>query len=111
MSVEVLEYLNEKKVISQFEYDFYTDTFRKRVLSEKQLEIRQKINQKLINFTSYESNSAFNRINLVLKWSDANKWFDTTFVESLKQSCERNGKLTEKQFQALENIISKLKIP
>ncbi len=110
MNAEVLEYLNDKKVITQFEYDFYTDTLRKRVLSQKQLDMREKINRKLLSFTSYESNSVFSRINLVLKWAENNKWFDAKFVESLKQNCERNGKLTEKQTLALENIISKLKI-
>ncbi len=110
MSAEVLEYLNEKKVISEFEYDFYTDTIRKRVLSQKQLDIRERINQKLLDFTSYEANSVFSRINMVLKWADNNKWFDTTFIQSLKQSCERKGKLTDNQSQALENIIKKLKI-
>ena len=62
------------------------------------------------SFTSYEANSVFSRINMVLKWADNNKWFDTTFIQSLKQSCERKGKLTDNQSQALENIIKKLKI-
>ena len=110
MSAEVLEYLNDKKVITQFEYDFYTDTLRKRNFSDKQLEIRERINQKFLDFTSYEANSVFSRINMVLKWADNNKWFKTDFVQSLKQSCERKGKLTESQSQALENIITKLKI-
>ena len=110
MSLEVLDYLFNKKVVSDFEYRFYLDTIRKRKLSFRQLEIREKINQKLINFTSYESNSNFSRINLVLKWAENNTWFDTNFVHSLKQSCERTGKLTENQSKALENIIKKLKI-
>ena len=110
MSAEVLEYLNDKKVISEYEYEFYADTLRKRILSPKQLEIRERINQKLIDFTSYETNSVFSKISSVLKWADNNKWFDTTFIQSLKQSCEQNGKLTAKQSQALENIIKKLKI-
>ena len=110
MSPEVLEFMNNKKIISDFEYKFYQDTIRKRKLSDKQLGIREKINQKLLDFTSYESNSNFARINLVLKWATENKWFDISFVNSLKRSCEKNGKLTEKQSIALENIITKLKI-
>lgn len=110
MSPEVLEYLFNKKVLTDFEYKFYLDTIRKRKFSYKQLEIRKKINQKLIDFTSYESNSNFSRINLVLKWAEENTWFDTSFVHSLKQNCERRGKLTENQSKALENIIKKLKI-
>jgi hypothetical protein len=110
MSLEVLEYLYGKKVLSEFEYDFYKDTIRKRKFSDKQLEIRKKINQKLIDFTSYESNSNFSKINLVLKWAENNSWFDTSFVDSLKQSCERKGSLTDNQLSALDNIIKKLKI-
>lgn len=110
MSPEVLDFMNDKKIISDFEFEFYQDTIRKRKLSIKQLTIREKINQKLLDFTSYESNSNFARINLVLNWATENKWFDVSFVNSLKTSCERNGKLTEKQSIALENIITKLKI-
>jgi hypothetical protein len=110
MSPEVLEYLYGKKVLTDFEYRFYLDTLRKRKFSYKQLEVRKKINQKLIDFTSYESNSNFLRINLVLKWAENNTWFDANFVHSLKQSCERKGKLSENQSKALENIIDKLKI-
>ena len=110
MSPEVLEYLNKKKVLSDFDYSFYKDTIRKRKLSEKQLEIRKRINQKLIDFTSYEANSNFSKINLVLKWAEDKTWFDRTFINSLKQSCERKGKLSDKQMIALDNIITKLKI-
>ena len=110
MSLEVLEYLYGKKVLSEFEYKFYLGTIRKRKLSDKQIEIRKKINLKLIDFTSYESNSNFSKINLVLKWAENNIWFDTSFMDSLKQSCERKGCLTDNQLNALDNIIKKLKI-
>jgi len=110
MSPEVLEYLRKKNVLTEFDYKFYSDTIRKRKLSDKQLAIRERINQKLIDFTSYESNSNFTRINLVLKWAEDKSWFDKTFVNSLKSSCEKKGKLTEKQTLALESIIKKLKI-
>jgi hypothetical protein len=110
LSAEVLEYLNDKKVISEFEYEFYTDTLRKRVLSQKQLAVRERINQKFLDFTSYEANSVFSKINGVLAWAENNKWFDTTFIQSLKKSCEQRGKLTSNQSQALDNIIKKLKI-
>lgn len=110
MSTEVLEFMKDKKLLSDFEYGFYQDIIRKRNLSEKQLNIKERINQKLLDFTSYESNSNFTRINLVLKWAEQNDWFDTSFIHSLKKSCEKKGKLTTKQEEALENIIKKLKI-
>ncbi len=110
MSAEVLDYLKSKKILSSFDYNFYSNIIRKHNLTQKQLETKKRINQKLIDFTSYEANSHFNRINIVLKWAEKNSWFQTNFIESLKGACERNGKLTEKQKSALENIITKLKI-
>ncbi len=110
MSLEVIEYLNNKKVLNEFEYKFYNDILRKRKLSDKQLEIKKKINKKLIDFTSYEANSQFTRINLVLGWAKNRPDFDTTFITSLKTSCEKTGTLTDKQKVALENIIKKWKV-
>lgn len=110
MSSEVLDYLNSKKILSSFEYDFYTDIIRKRTLTHKQVEVKKRINKKLLDFTSYEANSHFNRINIVLNWAEKNTWFDTNFIQSLKTASERNGKLTENQKTALENMIRKLKI-
>lgn len=110
MSAEVVNYIYGKKGISDFEYKFYKDIYRKRNLSLKQLEIKNRINNKFLAFTSYETNSHFNRINLVLKWAENNTWFDTNFVQSLKKSCERKGKLSDSQKATLENIITKLKI-
>lgn len=110
MSPEVLDYLFEKGAITQFEYDFYTDVIRKRNFSAKQLEIKKRINHKLIAFTSYEANSNFNKINKVLRWSEKHPSFDTSFILSLKQSCTRNGRLTEKQAKGLDKIIETWKI-
>jgi hypothetical protein len=110
MSPEVLEFLHSKKVLSEYEYGFYLDTIRKRSLSHKQKEIRKRINQKFLDFTSGEVKSQFSRINLVLKWAEENTWFDATFVNSLNESCKRKGKLTEPQKSSLERIISKCKI-
>lgn len=110
MSAEVLGYLFEKSAITQFEFDFYTDVIRKRNFSAKQLEIKKRINNKLIAFTSYEANSNFNKINKVLRWADGYTSFDTSLIISLKQSCIRNGKLTDNQMKALDRIIERWKI-
>jgi hypothetical protein len=56
MGSDVLEYLRNKKVLTDFDYKFYSDTVRKRKLTEKQITQRERINQKLIDFTSSESN-------------------------------------------------------
>lgn len=110
MSIEVLEYLLEKKAISPSDYDFYSDIIKKRKFSYKQLEWKKRINKKLISFTSYELNSNFNNINKVLRWAENRPDFDTSFILSLKASCTKNGKLSDKQMQSLENIITKWKI-
>jgi len=110
ISLEVIEYLKKKKIIDQIEFRFYIDILRKRNLSYKQLEFKKKINQKFVDFTSSEKNSHLTKINLVLKWSEKNTWFDKSFVNSLKISCSKRGKLTESQSIALENIIAKLNV-
>lgn len=110
MSTEVLEYLYSKNTISDFDYKFYKSIFRRTSMSLKQWDIKEKINQKLLDFASYERNSHFNKINRILKWAEDNTSFDTTYVLSLKQACNRNGKLTEKQLAGLNNIITKFKI-
>ena len=110
MSSEVIEYIYKKKGISDFEYNFYKSIYRKRIMSEKQWDIKKRINQKFLNFTSYETNSHFNKINLVLKWAQTNISFNTDFVQSIKKSCQKNGRLTEKQLESLNNIITAFKI-
>lgn len=110
MSLESLDYLYDKNVISKKEYDFYSDIQKKRNLSLKQSSFKQSINQKLLNFTSYEVNSLFAKINKILKWAIDRPNFDTEFIESLKHNCQSKGTLTENQKQALGNIIKKFKI-
>ena len=110
LSAEVLTYLYEKDILTEYEYGFYTDTLRKRVMTGKQLHIRKRINQKFLDFTSPETNGYLSQVNRVLKWSEDNAWFDTGFINSLKRDCEKKGTLTEKQSAALSKIIVKLKI-
>ncbi|HBL35081.1 MAG TPA: hypothetical protein DDZ96_14915 [Porphyromonadaceae bacterium] len=110
MSLESLDYLYDKNVISQKEYDFYSDIQRKRNLSLKQSSFKESINEKLLNFTSYEANSIFAKINKILKWAENRDDFDTDFVESLKHNCQRKGTLTNNQKLALDKIIKKFKI-
>jgi hypothetical protein len=111
MSPETAEYLINKKVINEFEFNFYKDIHRKRKLSYRQLEIKKMINRKFIRFVIKEENSNLTKINLVLDWAkDVERPFDLTFINSLKTYCERTGNLTEKQKNALENIIQKWQI-
>ena len=97
------DYLYRKKGISDFEYQFYRSIYRKKILSAKQWEIKERINRKFLNFTSYETNSHFNKINKVLKWAQNNSFFNTDFVLSLKKSCQQKGRLTENQLSALNS--------
>lgn len=110
ISKTALEYLKSKDGLSDFEYNFYLDIIRKRNLSEKQANLKEKINQKFLNFTNYEANSILKKINSVLKWAKSKSNFDTNFIQSLKSSFNKYGKLSEKQDNALNNIIEKFKI-
>jgi hypothetical protein len=110
ISAEVIEYFYRKRGMTEFDYKFYKSIFRKRKLSPKQLEIKKNINSKFLSFTSYETNSHFNKINKVLKWAEGNTTFNTDFALSLKKSCELRGRLTENQLAALDNIIKKFNI-
>ena len=110
ISSEVIEYIYKKKGISDFEYNFYKSIYRKRIMSDKQWDIKKRINHKFLNFTRYETNSHFNKINLVLKWAQTNISFNTDFVLSIKECCQKNGRLTEKQLESLNKIISSFKI-
>lgn len=42
----------------------------------------------------------------VLRWADDNPNFDASFVESLSENFEQWGKLTSRQIDSLENIIT-----
>ena len=110
MSIEALHYLRKHKLISAYEYNFYQSTIRKRSLTEKQFHFREKINQKLLEYTQYERQSIFSKANQILLWAESNDFFDTSFVSSIKQRCEMTGVLSEKQKQALDNIIVKFGI-
>ncbi|MDV3748941.1 hypothetical protein CMU21_13980 [Elizabethkingia anophelis] len=110
ISSDALEYIYRKKGISDFEYNYYLSIHRKRSLSEKQWEIKRRINKKFLDFTSYETNSHFNKINKVLKWAESNTFFNTEFVLSLQQTCRQKGRLSEKQLVALNNIIQRFNI-
>lgn len=110
ISVDVIKYMKNSTVLSEFEYHFYMDIHKKRNLSEKQLDLKKRINRKLIDFTSYEANSQFKRINYVLKWAQNKPDFDISFILSIKSSVERTGKLTDNQKKALDNIFKKWKI-
>ncbi|MBF4487735.1 hypothetical protein [Flavobacterium sp. CSZ] len=110
INAETLEYLRERGAVNDYEYDFYKDIWRKRNLSNKQNNLKIKINEKFLKFTSYQTNSQFLKINRILSWSNGHTDFDTQFVLSMKRSCEKNGGLTEKQVLALDNIIEKFGI-
>jgi hypothetical protein len=48
MGPDLAVWLYERRSLTKWEYDFLNDTMRKRVLSEKQQAIRQRINQKAL---------------------------------------------------------------
>ena len=48
LNMEAIEYASDNNWISAWEYGFCTDTMKKRVLSQKQIEIRRRINGKVL---------------------------------------------------------------
>lgn len=47
-NVKSIDFFHDMGVINDYEYKFSCDTFRKRNLSERQLDVRQKINTKIL---------------------------------------------------------------
>jgi len=106
MSADSVEYLKSKNILNDFEYNFYKNIIKKRNLSERQLKLKKEINEKLLYYASYEANSENMRINIALKLAKKQPDFDPKFIISLKTIYEKTGKLTQKQKNALENIIT-----
>lgn len=50
------------------------------------------------------------KIDLVLEWAESNPNFDTTFIESIALYYDTHGCLTDRQIEALDNIIEKFRI-
>lgn len=47
----------------------------------------------------------------ILAWAESNESFDRSFVEAMQKRLQAGGSLTERQIEALQNIISKWRIP
>lgn len=107
---EAFEFIKSKSILNEFECAFYLDTIGKRILSDKQMAIRQRINTKFLNFTSSEGSIDQIKIESILIWAKSKADFQTDFVISVKSSFERNGKLSDKQIQAIDNIIARFGI-
>lgn len=63
--------------------------------------------------TSGEAMDIGEKIDMVLEWADsedAPRDFDTSFVESLQEQFEDRGWLSDRQEEALDNIINKFGI-
>jgi hypothetical protein len=62
LNTESIEYMKNRGWLTDWEYGFYCSTFKKRVLTEKQMKARVDINQKLLrkskNQISYRGNSS-----------------------------------------------------
>jgi hypothetical protein len=104
ISIEALNYIYQKKVITEWEYSFYTSIHKKRSLTERQIDNKEKINNNFLSFTSYELNSNISKIRAILKWAERNSGFDTTFVNSLMDTCAIGRPLSKKQEESLNKI-------
>jgi hypothetical protein len=114
-----LEFIYLKKWISDFDFTFYWDVFRKQKLSTKQLEVKRKINIKILKSLGlYESKfkqkkSLFDieKIKSLHSQKKINDW-EYSFCEDIEKRYS-DGKiksLTEKQLAKVENIKEKLEL-
>ena len=114
-----LEFVYSKKWISDFDFTFYWDIFRKQKLSTKQLEVKRKINIKILKSLGlYESKfkqkkSLFDieKIKALYSQKKINDW-EYSFCEDIEKRYS-DGKiksLTEKQLAKVENIKEKLEL-
>lgn len=60
--------------------------------------------------SAFDSYSDEEMVNGVLAWAEDHPDFDSSFIESLSESVEKRGELSEKQRDAVENIAAKWKI-
>ena len=107
MTSRVLEYMMFKGLVSGFEFEFYSNVMDKQDILEGQMNSKKIINQKLIDFTTYETFSTFSKIRSILLWASGNKRYRTNFVESIKRAGERNGLFSKKQIQNIDEIYMK----
>lgn len=54
INIETIDYLHSKQCINDWEYGFYKNIKAKRKLSDKQMAIKIKINNRFLQFTKYE---------------------------------------------------------
>lgn len=50
------------------------------------------------------------KIELILNWAEDHPEFDSTFVEDVSETYEEKGVLTDRQSEALDNIIAEFHI-
>lgn len=104
MSLDSLEYLSERMVIIQWEFDFYENIHRKQILTEKRLKKKLEINQKFLDFTSYQRKLLEEKFKKVNDFKNISLP-DKEFVSSIKSQFQKKGKLSPKQIYRLEKII------
>lgn len=110
INTQVLDFINKKKILSEWDYKFYSDIRKTRNLTEKQKNYKIRINKKFLNTMSSEESPSLTKINLILEWAE-NHTFDTSFVLSLYEQYKQKGELSPKQIESLERIINNCKIP
>lgn len=47
------------------------------------------------------------KIEKIEQWAESNEWFETDFIDSVKASILKYKNITEKQKNAIDNILSK----
>ena len=101
---ESLEYLYEHDLISDHEYSVYKSIRRKRILSDKQEWIKNKVHLIFIDYTSDIDNSVIKKIMKAQAVISNNK-----FLNDIKRQFLKKAKLSKKQTDSLNKIYNNIK--
>ncbi len=109
MNADTLEYLKDRDIINEWEYEFYKDTRLKRKPTTKQLTIRIRINETFLAFINdvNEDDNIEEQIEIILQWANDKSYFDTSYINTLKRDYHNNGVLSPRKKQSITNIIEK----
>ncbi|WP_032562360.1 hypothetical protein [Bacteroides fragilis] len=111
MNRAALDYLWKNRCIHEIDYNNYEIVQGKRdskhLYSEKMIQIRQKINKVLINYTKYEYASFFIWIDYAIATSEEHPDFNVSSAISNRQNVLVNGKPDNYKFDKLWSTIEK----
>lgn len=106
LSKEIIHYLYDKGVISEFEKSFSYDTALKRKLTEKQMLVRLKVNAKFLNYVENKS-SIKKKVISIYYWIEKRGLDRYNMIWSILKQYKNKKTLTDKQLAVLQSFMLK----